>query len=104
MGGLFQRRQTVHHYGNRHSHYYHDVIAEAKLEAGQKTEFSIDRLMGVTSLVDVAGRGVVVCPAENVDEVGDFKRCLTDSIPLCCKLTWVLEEDQLWLEDLTPAS
>merc|ERR1712025_261784 len=58
------------------------VIATTDVNAGIKASIVIDRLKGFDRLEQIAGRGVVVCPADNVEHDFDMNsKCSGASCP-----------------------
>lgn len=67
-------------------------LATTDLAPGIKASIVIDKLKGFESLDELAGRGVVVCPAENIDhDFDDNSRC-DGGILACCALHYDTQE------------
>ena len=43
-------------------------MTEVAVSGGVKATFNVQRVGGFTSLAELAGHGVAVCPSENVEE------------------------------------
>jgi len=71
------------------------VIATTDVAPGIKASIVIDRLKSFERLDQVAGRGVVVCPAENVEHDFDMNSKCSGGILSCCALHYDMEEVHL---------
>ncbi|XP_035826085.1 keratin, type II cytoskeletal 3-like [Aplysia californica] len=70
------------------------VIAEVNVSPGTASEINIDNLSGYSSLKDLAGLGVVVCPSDSVDSDYGSAKC-EGGILSCCALHYDTEDQSL---------
>jgi len=71
------------------------VLARADLVPGIKASIVIDRLKSFDRLEQIAGRGVVVCPSENVELDFDMHSQCAGGILSCCALHYDQDEVHL---------
>jgi len=89
MGGMMPMMHHTHHEMD-----HEGVLASHTLAPGVKASINIDRLRGFTSLKELAGRGIVVCPKEKVDQDGHEAEC-EGMILSCCALHYSKDEVML---------
>jgi len=90
MGGMGMMGMPMMH----HHHHEQDpagVIASKTLAPGVKAAISIDHIQGFNSLSELAGRGLVVCPKDKVDQDGFDAEC-EGGILSCCALHYDKKE------------
>lgn len=80
--------------GPSHSHEEEPAgaIATTDVAAGIKASIVIDKLSGFETLDELAGHGVVVCPADNVEHDFNDNSMCSGGILSCCALHYDNEE------------
>jgi len=71
------------------------VLATTDVAPGIKASIVIDRLKSFDRLEQIAGRGVVVCPADNIEYDFDMNSKCSGGILSCCALHYDREEVHL---------
>merc|ERR550517_1368203 len=89
---------TTQHGNNHHGSVIDQLpqgaIAHVKLHQKSKATVQLSNLQGFTSLEELAGRGVIVCPTEKIkaDGYGGHK---CEHVTMCCAMHYDQKEQKL---------
>jgi len=71
------------------------IIASADCAPGIKASIHLDKLKGFNSLKQLAGRGVIICPSDNIEHDFDDQAKCTGGILACCALHYSKDDVKL---------
>merc|ERR550519_1148788 len=74
------------HHGSAIDKLPQGAIAHIKLNQDSKSTVELSNLQGFTSLEELAGRGIIVCPTENIKADGYGGHKCDKQVLMCCAL------------------
>jgi len=71
------------------------VIAKTTIHSSQLASFHVDRIVGFSTLAELAGRGVIVCPTDSVMTGVNGKTYCSGTGKSCCALHYAHAEEHI---------
>merc|ERR550517_1358514 len=83
------------HHGSVINQLPQGAIAHVKLNDKSKSTIELSNLQGFTSLEELAGRGIIVCPTDDIKPDGYGGHKCDKNIKMCCSLHYDQKEQKL---------